>query len=81
MVKEGGLKSLWRGNGVNVFKIVPETAVKFMAYEQVSSGSPVVEAILLIYKFFSNFSIYLTTCLSFLFFLIYFILFSYFPSD
>ena len=44
--REGGVKSFFRGNGTNVVKIIPETAIKFLMYDKIKSlvcktpGSP-----------------------------------------
>lgn len=35
ILDEGGVRGLWRGNGINIIKIVPESAIKFTTYEKV----------------------------------------------
>ena len=36
LLSDGGFLGLWRGNGMNVIKIAPESAIKFLTYERVS---------------------------------------------
>lgn len=33
MINEGGVRSLWRGNLMNVIKVSPETGLRLMSYE------------------------------------------------
>ncbi len=37
LINEGGFQSLWRGNGTNVLKIIPETALRFALFEEVNN--------------------------------------------
>ena len=31
IIRDGGLRAFWQGNGANVLKVMPESAVKFLA--------------------------------------------------
>jgi solute carrier family 25 phosphate transporter 23/24/25/41 len=54
MIKEGGIRSLWRGNLMNVIKISPETGLRLMSYESFKRllGQSTINEIGVIQKFF-----------------------------
>lgn len=45
MLSEGGIMSLWRGNGINIIKIAPEAALRFMFYEEVMPSYGIIKYI------------------------------------
>ena len=56
MLEEGGMRSLWRGNGMNIVKVMPEMALKFMTYDQVSQFQQIHAQILQLLKILKFFS-------------------------
>lgn len=56
VLRDGGILGFWRGNGANVLKVMPETAVKFVIYEFIKSTwlgeSPDTEKLSIAQRFF-----------------------------
>eukprot|EP00930_Biecheleria_cincta_P017152 TRINITY_DN13714_c0_g1_i1.p1 TRINITY_DN13714_c0_g1~~TRINITY_DN13714_c0_g1_i1.p1 ORF type:complete len:476 (+),score=64.53 TRINITY_DN13714_c0_g1_i1:125-1552(+) len=53
IMKDGGIKAFWQGNGTNVIKVMPESAVRFFVYDQAKEfvsrgevGLPICERLL-----------------------------------
>lgn len=43
IIADGGVKAFWRGNGVNVLKVAPETAARFLIFEELKRVKWLVE--------------------------------------
>ncbi|CAF1642685.1 unnamed protein product, partial [Adineta ricciae] len=43
LIREGGVKSLWHGNGMNVAKIIPETALRFAFFDETKKLVKVIQ--------------------------------------
>lgn len=41
MAKAGGMREMFKGNGSNCLRIVPNSAVKFCTYQELSRSAPV----------------------------------------